>query len=137
MQKVLTILGVALSFASAGCARSVRPPAPPPVATPAPSRPPAPPATSRTAAEIEAGLARSKTAKPFLPLLSDEEAHKALPTMFRGRPMPNLLLVAGLQPRTMEAVMAVSKQVHTEGDLDPQLLNDVFWAVSSSNECFY
>jgi hypothetical protein len=91
----------------------------------------------RSAEEIKAGFERSKERTPHLTLMSDEAAHAAMPTMYKGRPMPNLMRVAALQPRTMEAVLAVAKSARTEGELEPQLLNDVFWAVSSANECFY
>lgn len=91
----------------------------------------------RSEDEIKAGFERVKTREPYLPMMSQEAAHEAMPKMFKGRSMPTLMLVAGLQPKTFEAVMAVAKSARTEGNLDPTLLNDVFWAVSSANDCFY
>jgi hypothetical protein len=126
--------GLGLLCAAGLCSCSHRP-APPPAATAPPLA--APPQKGRSAEEIKAGFERSKQRTPHLPLMSDEAAHAAMPTMYKGRPMPNLMRVAGLQPRTMEAVLAVAKSARTEGELEPRLLNDVFWAVSSANECFY
>jgi hypothetical protein len=51
--------------------------------------------------------------------------------------MPTLLRVAALQPKMMEAVIASARAMRTEGGLDSEFLNDVFWAVSSANDCFY
>lgn len=128
------VLALVAAFGLGGCATRVpKRVAPAPAPAPTASRA----APLHTEAQTRAGLEAVKQAKPYFPLLSDEAAHKAMPTMFKGRPMPTLLYVAGLMPKSMEAVMNVSRAVHTEGDLDGDLLNDVFWAVSSSNECFY
>ncbi len=94
-------------------------------------------ATGRSAEEIRAGFAAEKQRTPHLPMLSQEAAHAAMPDLFKKGPMPTLCLVGGHQPRTMEAVLAQAKAMRREGDLDPKLLNDVFWAVSSANDCFY
>ncbi len=91
----------------------------------------------RSAAELEEGFRRSRAGKAFLSPLSNEAAHAAMPELFKGREFPNLLLVSGRQPKTSEALMAMAKAMRTEGGLDATLLNDVFWAVSSENECFY
>ena len=93
--------------------------------------------TGRSVAEIRAGFAAEKERTPHLPMLSQEAAHAAMPDLFKKGPLPTLCLVGGHQPRTMEAVLAQAKAMRREGDLDPKLLNDVFWAVSSSNDCFY
>ena len=132
MRSLLLGLGLLCATGVSGCAR--RPAAQRASPAPVVARPPVP---GRSAAEIRAGFERSKQRTPYLPMMSPEAAHAAMPTLYKGRPMPNLLLVAGLQPRTMEAVLAVAKQARTEGELEPRLLNDVFWAVSSANECFY
>lgn len=94
-------------------------------------------AAGRSAEEIRAGFAAEKQRTPHLPMLSQEAAHAAMPDLFKKGPMPTLCLVGGHQPRTMEAVLAQAKAMRREGDLDPKLLNDVFWAVSSANDCFY
>ena len=91
----------------------------------------------RSPQEIRARFAAEKRRTPHIPMLSQEAAHAAMPDVFKKGPMPTLCLVGGLQPRTMEAVLAQAKVMRREGDLDPKLLNDIFWAVSSSNECFY
>ena len=91
----------------------------------------------RSASELEEGFRRSRGEKAFLTPLSNEQAHAAMPGLFKGRELPNLLLVSGHQPKTSEALMAMAKAMRTEGSLDATLLNDVFWAVSSENECFY
>ena len=91
----------------------------------------------RRKATIEAAFATSMKGESFLPMMSDEATHKALPNMFRKGPMPNLMRVGGLQPKTMDALMVFAKTFRQEGPLDSKFLNDVFWAVSSENECFY
>lgn len=106
-------------------------------AAPTPAAPPVHAGPRRSAAALEEGFRASRAEKAFLPMLSDEAAHEAMPTLFEGREMPNLLLVSGRQPRTSEALLSMAKAMRTEGTLDPTLLNDVFWAVSSENECFY
>lgn len=112
---------------------------PPTAASPTVTAPAAPilAGPRRSAAELEEGFRRSREGKAFLTPLSNEEAHAAMPGLFKGREFPNLLLVSGHQPKTSEALMAMAKAMRTEGSLDAGLLNDVFWAVSSENECFY
>jgi hypothetical protein len=117
----------ALAFPVAGCAG--RRPAPRPRTDAV--------ANGRSAEEIRAGFAAEKKRTPHLPMLSQEAAHAAMPDLFKKGPMPTLCLVGGHQPRTMEAVLAQAKAMRREGDLDPKLLNDVFWSVSSANDCFY
>jgi hypothetical protein len=130
---------------TAGCARTLPaerlhpaalpPPAPPPVASPAatPER-----RSARPRAEVEAGIAAAKEGSPYLPMLSQEKAREEMPSMRRARgSLPNLILVGGLLPKTMEAQMAVAQSMRREGGLDGRLLNDVFWEVSSANDCFY
>ena len=130
---LIALAGCTGSRAGRAVARpSVQPPPPATAATPT-----APPSPRRTTETIKAEFERAKRDQPHIPMLTQEEAHKAMPTMFRGRDMPTLMLVAGLQPKSMEAVMGVARASRTEGDLDAELLNDVFWTVSSVNECFY
>jgi len=121
----LALALAALALATGGCAAR---------------RPAAPVATAevgRSKQEIERGFAAEKQRTPHIPMLSQEAAHKAMPELFKKGPMPTLCLVGGHQPRTMEAVLAQAKVMRREGDLDGKLLNDVFWAVSSANDCFY
>jgi|GEM_PF-4865316 len=113
------------------CARVEMRPSPTPAPLPVLAGP------RRSAAELEEGFRASRAERSFLPMLSDEAAHEAMPGLFQGRELPNLLLVTGRQPKTSEALMSMAKAMRTEGSLDPTLLNDVFWAVSSENECFY
>ncbi len=136
MRRLLLPLLVA-SALSAGCrcvpaAREVEPVA---REASAPARDGAP--VGRSRAELEAAFEREKQRTSFLPMLSDEAAHEAMPTYFKGRPMPTLMRVAALQPKMMDAVFGVAKAMRTEGPLDNRFLNDVFWAVSSANDCFY
>jgi hypothetical protein len=51
--------------------------------------------------------------------------------------MPTLMRVAAVLPKSMDAVLEAAKAIRTEGPLDPTFLDDVFWAVSSENDCFY
>jgi len=116
-----------------GCANRCRCPCPVEVVAEAavPVSPPDP------RAEIEAGLEKSKKDTSFLPMLPQARAHSVMPSQFKGRPMPTLMLVGALQPKTMESLMAFAKAMRTEGALDSKLLNDVFWVVSHVNECLY
>lgn len=141
MQRTPTLLlaGVVLGLLPGcrACDRGCVYPRSEPPAAGAPAPAPTHPGPRRSAAALEEGFRASRAEKAFLPMLSNEAAHEAMPTLFKGREMPNLLLVSGRQPRTSEALMAMAKAMRTEGTLDPTLLNDVFWAVSSENECFY
>jgi hypothetical protein len=132
---VVSCAVVPLALAAAGCA-SRRPPAPRAVAAAAAAKSLAP-APGRSEAEIRAGFAAAERREPHLTMLSQEAAHEAMPELFKGVDMPTLALVGGHQPRSMEAVLAVARAARREGDLDNALLNDVFWAVSSANDCFY
>ena len=98
---------------------------------------PAATALSRTPAAIKAGFEASKKRAPYFPLLTQEQAKAAMPPYAGPRDLPTLMLVAGLQPRSMESVMGTARAMRREGGLDAELLNDVFWAVSSANDCFY
>jgi hypothetical protein len=127
------------ALALGACAR--RPPlAPRPTArAPAPSAalPAAPAEPGRDRAAFEAGFERSKEGTAFLPLLGEDEAHAAMPSLYPKRRMPYLVRVGGLQPRTMEALLGFARTMRKEGGLGGPLLNDVFWEVSSANDCFY
>lgn len=94
-------------------------------------------APGRSAQDLRAGLAAETRREPHLPLLSQEQAKQAMPAHARWTELPTLMLVAARQPKSMEAVLASAKTLRREGGLDQRLLNDVFWVVSSANDCFY
>jgi hypothetical protein len=132
----VVLVGCAVALASAACAsRGVA--TSPPIASASPRGLAAPLAHGVDRAAIEAGLARSKRETPHVAMLSDEAAHEAMPALFKGREMPYLLRAGGLQPKTMASLMAFAKEMRTEGGLDRELLDDVFWVVSHVNDCFY
>ena len=135
MSRLALALGAVLSLG--GCASRCRCPCPPECAATAPVEVATASVPKDARAEIEAGLAKSKKDTSFLPMLPQARAHSAMPSQFKGRPMPTLMLVGALQPKTMESLMAFAKAMRTEGDLDSKLLNDVFWVVSHVNECLY
>ena len=122
---------LALLLLSCGCAS--RRAAPPPKEAARPPRE----ASPRTPSEVKAALERAKKRTPFIAMPSNEEAHKAMPKLYPKRPMPYLALVGSLLPKSMEAVLTTGATMRREGGLDPYLINDVFWVVSSANECFY
>ena len=70
-------------------------------------------------------------------MMSDEEAHKALPMWPKVLPVPNLARVGGLAPKSMQATLQSMMSEKREGALDNDLLGDVFWVVSDANDCFY
>jgi hypothetical protein len=102
-----------------------------------PQKPEAVGAPARSAQALRAGLEAEKAREPYLPLLSQEAAKLAMPAHAKWAELPTLMLVAARQPRSMEAVLATAKTLRREGGLDQRLLNDVFWVVSSANDCFY
>ena len=116
---------------AAGCV-SRRAAAAPVVAKTKPAEP-----APRSPSETKAGLERAKERKEFFPMLSDAEAHKALPMWPKQLHVPNLARVGALMPKSMQATMSALMSERKEGTLDPKLLSDVFWVVSSANDCFY
>jgi len=132
-------LSLTLSLPLTACASHYRPQAAPPASARTAGRP-APAEVGhagRPREEIEAAFERSRAETPHIPMLSEEEAHAAMPEIYKTKAMPYLVRVGGLQPRTMEALLATARTLRKEGGLDAKLLNDVFWEVSSANDCFY
>lgn len=95
------------------------------------------PTPGRSGAELRAGFEASKQREPHVTMLTQEQAHEAMPNIFKGVDMPTLVLAGGHMPKSMEAVLNVARVARHEGPLDNAFLNDVFWAVSSANDCFY
>jgi alkylhydroperoxidase family enzyme len=67
---------------------------------------------------------------------SEKEARAAMPG-FRGRRAPHLARVAAHMPKTFKAEMEAWAALGKEGTLDRRLLSEVFYVVSSANDCFY
>jgi alkylhydroperoxidase family enzyme len=82
------------------------------------------------------GIERVKEREPFLPMLPDADARKAMGG-FRGRRAPNLARVAAHMPKTFAAEMAAWGALGREGTIDRRLMSEVFYVVSSANDCFY
>jgi len=91
----------------------------------------------RTGGEARRGIEASRERSPHFPMLTDEEVRKSIPGMFDRRRIPNLVRVGALLPGTMRAELVAWGAMQREGTLDPQLLQEVFWVVSRSNDCFY
>jgi alkylhydroperoxidase family enzyme len=82
------------------------------------------------------GMAGAKEREAFLPMIPEEQAREAMPP-FGGRAIPHLARVAAWMPKTWAAEMAAWGALGKEGTLDRKLLSQVFYVVSSSNDCFY
>jgi hypothetical protein len=82
------------------------------------------------------GIASAKEREPHLSMVSEEAAREAMPG-FGGRAIPHLARVAALMPKTWSAEMAAWGALGAEGTLDRRLLSEVFYVVSSTNDCFY
>jgi alkylhydroperoxidase family enzyme len=82
------------------------------------------------------GIERVKEREPFLPMLSDADARKAMGG-FQGKRAPNLARVAAHMPKTFQAEMAAWGALGKEGTIDRRLMSEVFYVVSSANDCFY
>ncbi|MCK6461394.1 MAG: hypothetical protein L6Q95_16050 [Planctomycetes bacterium] len=94
------------------------------------------PGAPRDPDESKEGIERVKERKPFLPMLSDADARKAMGG-FPGKRAPNLARVAAHMPNTFAAEMAAWGALGQEGTIDRRLLSEVFYVVSSANDCFY
>ena len=77
--------------------------------------------------------ARNRT--PYLPMRSEEAARAAMPSMKNYATLPNLIRIAAAMPKTMDAEMKAWEALQKEGTVDKRLMNEVFYVVSSGNEC--
>ena len=77
--------------------------------------------------------ARERTA--YLPIKPEEEARAKVPSMKDYPVVPNLIRIGAAMPKTMEAEMKAWEALKREGTIDKKLLNEVFYVVSSGNEC--
>ena len=77
--------------------------------------------------------ARARTA--YLPLRSEEDVRKLMPSMQGYARVPNLIRIAAARPKTMEAEMKAWNALKKERTIDPKLIAEVFWVVSKSNGC--
>jgi len=93
-------------------------------------------ATARDPAAVRRGLDEARAREPYLAMLDEEAAREALP-QFGGRRLPHLARVAAYMPDTWSAEMAAWGALGKEGTLDRKLLSEVFYVVSSANDCFY
>jgi hypothetical protein len=114
-----------LGGVAAGCARR------------APYRRPAPAAvvSETRAARAERLMAEAKSREPHVPMLPEEDARKAVPSMERYPQVPNLIRILAAMPKTTDAEMEAWDALRRESTVDRRLLNEVFWVVSSGNEC--
>ena len=78
----------------------------------------------------------TKDRSAYVEMLSDEQVYEAMP-MMKGRKIPNLMRVAALMPKTMNAEMAAWGALNREGTLDRRLRSELFYVVSSANDCAY
>ncbi len=91
----------------------------------------------RSAAEAKQLIAANKERTAHIRMLTDAEVHEALPKWPKQRPIPNLLRVSAYMPQTMQAEMGMWRALSKEGTLDRRFLSEVFYVVSSANDCFY
>ena len=77
--------------------------------------------------------ARART--PYLPMKPEAEARAAMPSMKDYPAVPNLIRIAAAMPKTMDAEMKAWRALQREGTIDRRLMNEVFYVVSSGNEC--
>lgn len=91
----------------------------------------------RTAAEAKERIEANKERTAHLRMLTDAEVREALAKWPEERPIPNLLRVGAYMPETMRAEMAMWRALSEEGTLDRRFLGEVFYVVSSANDCYY
>ena len=94
------------------------------------------PAGTRGAGEAKRMIESTKDRSAYVAMLSDEQVYEAMP-MMKGRKIPNLMRVATLMPNTMKAEMAAWGALNREGTLDRRLRSELFYVVSSANDCAY
>ena len=91
----------------------------------------------RDAAEAKQLIEANKERTAHIRMLTDAEVHEALPKWPKQRPIPNLLRVSAYMPETLQAEMDMWRALNKEGSLDRRFLSEVFYVVSSANDCFY
>ncbi len=77
---------------------------------------------------------------PFVPLLSDEECWKRLPSTVSGggQPLPSWVrAVATNLPRTAAAMLVLDFAHRTKSPLDPVLRAKMRWVIAHANRCAY
>ena len=67
----------------------------------------------------------------------DAEAAETMPTWPEGKPVPTLIRIAAHMPKTTRAEMEAWRALQREATIDRKLLQELFWVVSSKNDCFY
>ena len=77
----------------------------------------------------------AKEREPFLPMSSEADARTALKSVAKYPQVPNLMRIAALAPKSMDAEMKAWQTLQKETTLDAKLVNEVFYVVSSKNEC--
>jgi len=82
------------------------------------------------------GIERTKEREAYLAMLPDKAAREAMGG-FKGKRAPNLARVAAHMPKTFAAEMAAWGALGQEGTIDRRLMSEVFYVVSSANDCFY
>ena len=121
---------LAAAVASSGACASRPPCAPCPVAAE-----PAPPAHVARARRL---LEEARGRQPNLPMMDEAKTRAALKSMRSETSwptVPNLMRIAALMPKTADAEMAAWAALGKEGTIDKRLLAEVFYVVSSANEC--
>lgn len=93
------------------------------------------PPASGSAARARRLIEEAKAREPYLPMATEEESRARLASMDEYPRVPNLIRIASVLPKTVDADMAAWKALRAETTLDRRLLNEVFWVVSSANEC--
>ena len=96
---------------------------------------PAPPAH---VARARALLEEAREREPNLPMLDEAATRAALKSMRSEAAwptVPNLMRIAAVLPKTADAEMAAWAALGKEGTIDKRLLAEVFYVVSSANEC--
>ncbi len=91
----------------------------------------------RSTEKVKQLIEANKERTAHIRMLTDAEVHEALPKWPKQRPIPNLLRVSAYMPPTMQAEMGTWRALSKEGTLDRRFLSEVFYVVSSANDCFY
>jgi alkylhydroperoxidase family enzyme len=89
---------------------------------------------------VAAAEARERTAQQHFPILSNDEAWKALPTAEEGggRPLPAWIrALARSLPRTAAAMIELDHAQREQSPLAPQLRAKLRWIAARANQCQY